>query len=87
MARARRGLSSEIHQLLNTRFSLLLFATGLLLFSGCRSKTPGPPLAPKEALTTFRLPEGFRIELVAAEPEVADAMIFFKGKVCGVKPQ
>jgi len=57
--------------LLNIRFSVLLF--GFLLFSGgCRAKVTGPPFAPKEALTTFRLPEGFRIELVAAEPDVAD---------------
>jgi flavin reductase (DIM6/NTAB) family NADH-FMN oxidoreductase RutF len=28
-----------------------------------------------------------RVEELHAEPEVADAMIFFKGKVCGVKPQ
>ncbi|HWV58994.1 MAG TPA: HEAT repeat domain-containing protein, partial [Longimicrobiales bacterium] len=37
---------------------------------------PGSPTAPvlypEEALTTFRLPEGFRIELVAAEPLVQD---------------
>ncbi len=64
--------------LLNIRFSLLGFATVLLLLSGCRAETPGPPFPPKEALTTFRLPEGFRIELVAAEPDVADpvAMAF-----------
>ena len=37
-----------------------------------------PPYSPREALKTFRLPEGFRIELVAAEPEVVDpvAMAF-----------
>jgi putative membrane-bound dehydrogenase-like protein len=36
------------------------------------------PLEPREALRSFRLPEGFRIELVAAEPDVADpvAMAF-----------
>ena len=27
-------------------------------------------MGPVEALTTFQLPEGFRIELVAAEPQV-----------------
>lgn len=31
---------------------------------------PSPPLSPEQALQTFRLPEGFRIELVAAEPLV-----------------
>ncbi len=60
-----------VHALLNIRFSASLFV--LLLFSsGCRARTVGPPFAPKEALTTFRLSEGFRIELVAAEPDVAD---------------
>ena len=36
------------------------------------------PLSPAESLKRFRLPEGFRIELVAAEPHVADpvAMAF-----------
>jgi len=64
--------------LLNTLFSMLLVATGLLLFSSCRARTPGPPFAPTDALATFRLPEGFRIELVAADPDVVDpvAMAF-----------
>ncbi len=30
------------------------------------------PFAPKETLNRFRLPAGFRIELVAAEPDVLD---------------
>ncbi|HEY3132479.1 MAG TPA: PVC-type heme-binding CxxCH protein [Acidobacteriota bacterium] len=48
----------------------------LLLFSGGRP--PKPPYSPQEALRTFHLPPGFRIELVAAEPEVMDpvAMAF-----------
>lgn len=29
---------------------------------------PAPPLSPEKSLATFRLPSGFRIELVAAEP-------------------
>jgi putative membrane-bound dehydrogenase-like protein len=38
----------------------------------------GPPYGPMDALKTFSLPDGFRIELVAAEPEVRDpvAMTF-----------
>ena len=38
----------------------------------------GPPLSPEEALGTFQLPSGFRIELAVAEPEIADpvAMAF-----------
>lgn len=48
-----------------------------LLAIGCGSQ-PGPPHPPEEALSTFQLPEGFRIELVAAEPDVIDpvAMAF-----------
>ena len=39
---------------------------------------PGGPLSPQEELATFRVPEGFRVELVASEPEVVDpvAMTF-----------
>jgi mono/diheme cytochrome c family protein/glucose/arabinose dehydrogenase len=33
---------------------------------------PPPPLAPDEALKTFKLPNGFEIQLVAAEPLVED---------------
>ncbi len=34
--------------------------------------TVAPPLAPADALKTFRLPPGYRLELVASEPLVAD---------------
>ena len=48
----------------------------LLLLAGCAPSTTtpgeGPPYAPEEALTTFEIEEGFRIELVAAEPLVRD---------------
>jgi putative membrane-bound dehydrogenase-like protein len=39
---------------------------------------PAGPLTPKEELATFRVPKGFRVELVACEPEVIDpvAMAF-----------
>ncbi|MEW6158346.1 MAG: c-type cytochrome [Verrucomicrobiota bacterium] len=33
---------------------------------------PAPPLSPADALKTFKLPEGFRIELVASEPMVEE---------------
>lgn len=38
---------------------------------------PAPPLAPEDALKTFRLAPGYRIELVAAEPMV-NTPIFFE---------
>ena len=42
-----------------------------LLASSCGSDPPGP-LPPGEALESFRIAEGFRIELFAAEPHVVD---------------
>jgi putative membrane-bound dehydrogenase-like protein len=41
-------------------------------------KKPAGPLSPREELTTFRVPKGFKVELVACEPEVIDpvAMAF-----------
>jgi putative membrane-bound dehydrogenase-like protein len=54
----------------------LALAAWQLLLAGCSSN--GKPIAPREALETFELPEGFRIELVTAEPNVVDpvAMAF-----------
>ena len=53
------------------------FWVPLLLALGCGS-AQSPPHSPQEALSTFALPESFRIELVAAEPDVIDpvAMAF-----------
>jgi putative membrane-bound dehydrogenase-like protein len=47
---------------------VLLAIAAASLSPGCRRT--GPPFSPQEALRTFRLPEGFRIELVASEPDV-----------------
>ncbi|MEP6949164.1 MAG: PVC-type heme-binding CxxCH protein [Ginsengibacter sp.] len=50
----------------------------LVCFSACKNKTETNKtpstggLSPAQALTTFRLPEGFKIELVASEPLIAD---------------
>lgn len=53
------------------------FWVPLLLALGCGS-VQSPPHSPEKALSTFALPESFRIELVAAEPDVIDpvAMAF-----------
>jgi glucose/arabinose dehydrogenase/mono/diheme cytochrome c family protein len=40
--------------------------------AGQAAQTAAPPLAPDAALKTFHLPPGYRLELVAAEPLVAD---------------
>ena len=49
----------------------LLGAACCVLLGSCRSGG-APPFPAREALETFRLPPGFEIELVAAEPLVAD---------------
>ena len=49
----------------------LLGAAGCVLLGSCGSGGT-PPFPAREALETFRLPPGFEIELVAAEPLVAD---------------
>lgn len=50
---------------------MLLFA---VLFHSCKEKksTTHGGLTPQESLTTFQLPEGFKIELVASEPMISD---------------
>ncbi len=47
-----------------------LFVVGLFL--GLVSRDEGTPLAPAEALKSFQLEDGFRIDLVVAEPLVQD---------------
>ena len=46
--------------------------SGAAFFAFCGCGLDGPPFPPEQALETFQLPEGFRIELVASEPEVVD---------------
>ena len=50
--------------------SLLVLASGCDNASGGQSD--GPPYAPDEALSTFEVADGFRVELFAAEPLVED---------------
>jgi hypothetical protein len=40
-----------------------------------QSRVPGPPLTPQEAITRMQVPEGFRVELVASEPQIMHSMI------------
>jgi putative membrane-bound dehydrogenase-like protein len=49
-----------------------------------QSQPPGPPLAPDEAIKKMQVPDGFRVELVAAEPDLVNpiAMTFDeKGRI------
>lgn len=43
-----------------------------------QKKPPGPPLSPAAAIAKMRVPEGFRVELVASEPDLVNpiAMAF-----------
>src|SRR5215510_15766256 len=51
---------------------------GILCLIACSGRTSVPPYEPNDALKTFNLAEGFRIELVASEPQIVDpvAMTF-----------
>src|SRR5262245_21333236 len=61
------------------RSTISTLALTLLLAAILPADTPpAGPLSPREALATFRVPKGFKVELVAAEPDVIDpvAMAF-----------
>src|SRR5438132_4731859 len=50
-------------------FSLLASFTGAV---APPALPPKGPLSPRDALATFQVPKGFRVELVACEPNVVD---------------
>ncbi len=63
--------------------AICLSATGLeaqqrIVIPHHQDKPPGPALSPQEAIAKMRVPDGFRVELVAAEPDVVNpvAMTF-----------
>jgi putative membrane-bound dehydrogenase-like protein len=51
--------------------TVLVFVFALSIL-GCNKDKSLPPYAPAEALKTFQLPEGFKIQLVASEPLITD---------------
>jgi len=53
------------------RFRAFFAVCGLLVVAGC-GQNQGPPFSPEDALSTFELPEGFRLELVVSEPLIND---------------
>ena len=52
----------------------LIFASSLCLMAACKPTTKQPPLLPEhqKALASFQVMDGFKVELVAAEPLVQD---------------
>src|SRR5262245_60821715 len=62
---------------LSASISLILLATISLADSKPGTPSAGP-LSPREELATFKVAKGFRVELVASEPDVIDpvAMAF-----------
>src|SRR5699024_7463004 len=78
------GKRNYFDMIYRTAFLLSLLTTGLIAQSGDRSdidlSSPppeweipeAPVLSPEEALESFTLQPGFRIELVASEPLIAD---------------
>src|SRR5688572_2242267 len=57
------------------RTAVLAALAGIAAFAGVTAQQPptaSPPLAPDAAAKTFRLPPGYRLELVASEPMVVD---------------
>lgn len=58
--------------------TLLPAQEGKIAIPRTQSKPPGPPLSPKEAIAKMTVPDGFRVELVASEPDLLNpvAMAF-----------
>jgi putative heme-binding domain-containing protein len=56
----------------------ILVAGGADVIPHAQDKPPGPALSPQEAMKKMMLPDGFHVELVAAEPEIVNpvAMTF-----------
>lgn len=44
----------------------------LITISSCKQRDLQPPYSPQDALSTFKLPEGYRIEVAASEPLIND---------------
>ncbi len=56
----------------NPYFALCLSVVIVSVLAGCSQHESSPPYSPQDALGTFQLPEGYRIELVASEPLITD---------------
>ncbi len=76
----RRALHSVLLAILGLGLVHLQVAAqeGKIAIPRQQSKPPGPPLSPAAALQKMQVPKGFRVELVAAEPDIMNpvAMAF-----------
>ena len=63
--RQARQAKSSVDRVPQLIVSLLAACLG-----ACQS--PSPPYSPEQALETFQIEQGFRIELFAAEPDIRD---------------
>lgn len=71
-----RTLSLWTVRALSLLWGSLLLAQGLEI-PRRHDRPPGPPLSPAEAVAKMTVPEGFRVELVAAEPDVVNPVALF----------
>lgn len=62
---------NKSHRIVQFLFAILSL-TMVILLPSCGEKQSQPPYEPQNALSTFQLPEGFKIELVASEPLISD---------------
>ncbi|MFV0446632.1 MAG: PVC-type heme-binding CxxCH protein [Planctomycetaceae bacterium] len=64
-----------------TAIAFVLFASGLhaqkLEMPRRHDRPPGPALSPEEAVAKMTVPEGFSVEIVAAEPDVVNPVAMF----------
>ena len=66
----RGGREISRRQTVDRAFGLVVLLCASLAVTGCGGDVP--PYKPEQAMSLLELPEGFRIELVAAEPNVVD---------------
>ncbi|MBY5960145.1 ThuA domain-containing protein [Membranicola marinus] len=73
-----------------TSFTFLFFLLGILLLSSCTEQKPPPapltytgedprvqdPLNPEESMTHIQVPDGFDVQLFAAEPDIINPIAF-----------
>src|SRR5688572_28040010 len=81
MENAAMFRNSSCFVMLLTSFCLASWACGqegTIVIPRAQSVPPGPSLSPQEALAKMQVPAGFRVELVAAEPDLMNpvAMAF-----------